>query len=101
MSFFKRSGNKPSGLYEHEKKTDNKDEYYRVESERAINAAIEAALAAGKSGEDLRRAIRRSYCFSLPRKGREYKTWRREMLAAEARLGLEPKKHRSKDETED
>lgn len=71
---------------------DSKDLYYKEQSEKAIAEALERCT--DQSPEGLRRAIRRSYPFGPLRSGRPYKIFRKLMLAAEASLGLEPKRHR-------
>lgn len=78
-------------FYEREKKND-KDTYYTVESQRAIDTAVQAG--AGKSPEEVRSLIRRSYPFGPLRAGRSYKIWNRLVLKKEQELGLEPRRHK-------
>ncbi len=70
------------------------DDYYREESRKAINDAVEQA--GERPPEEVRFLIRRSYPFEKPRRGRPYKLWRKIMLAKEAELGFEPKRHKGK-----
>ena len=76
------------------KKNDETDDYYCVESIKAIEAAIKDAK--NKPPDQLRFLIRRSYPFGPQRKGRNYKIWNRLVLEKEAELGFAPRKHKSK-----
>jgi hypothetical protein len=67
------------------------DNYYEIQSRRAIEQAVEAAV--GKAPEEIRFLIRRTYPFGPLRRGRPYKIWNRLVLAKEAELGLEPRRH--------
>ena len=69
--------------------------FIRDESRKYLRAAVADAQKAGLSPEQVRFRLRRAYCWELPRKGRSYKIWRREMLAIEAELGLAPKRHKN------
>lgn len=71
-----------------------KDSYYEEQSHKAINDAVEAGKAAGKSVKEIRFLVRRSYPFGPLRKGQPYKIWNRLVLAKEAELGLEVRKHK-------
>jgi len=75
-------------------KTNHVDNYYEIQSRRAIEQAVEGA--AGKPPEEIRFLMRRSYPFGPLRQGRPYKIWNRLVLAKEAELGLKPKRHKQK-----
>lgn len=81
-------------FYEDDPKDESRDDYFRKESERAIESAVAGAVAAGKTLEEIRSAIRRSYPFGPLRRGKSYKIWNRMVLAKEKDLGLAPRKHR-------
>jgi hypothetical protein len=72
------------------------DSYYEDGSKRAIAQALEEAERMGMDDpEKIRFLIRRHYPWGTAgRKGREYKIWSRYVLAAEADLGLEPRRHK-------
>jgi hypothetical protein len=73
------------------------DDYYRAEARKAINDAVEEALAANRPPDEVRFLLRRAYPFEKPRRNRPYKIWRRAMLAKEAELGFPPKTHKGKE----
>ncbi len=68
------------------------DAYYKEKSTQAIETAVSESI--GKSPEEMRSTIRRSYPFGPLRKGRPYKIWNKLVLEKEAELGLEPRKHK-------
>jgi hypothetical protein len=70
---------------------DTKDTYFIDRSRAAIDEALREAE--GKDLEMTRYLLRRSYCFSLPRKGRAYKIWARLVSEKEAELGIGARKH--------
>ena len=72
-----------------------KDSYYEDESRTAIEQAVQEGIQKNKNTEEIRFLIRRSYPFGPLRKDRAYKIWNRLVLAKEAELGLEPRKHKS------
>ena len=76
-------------------KNNRVDNYYEIQSRRAIEQAIEGAI--GKPLEEIRFLIRRTYPFGPLRRGRPYKIWNRLVLAKEAELGLEPRRHRHRE----
>lgn len=69
-----------------------KDTYYQEQSAKAIESAVEASK--GKTLEEVRFAIRRSYPFGPLRKGRPYKVWSRLVHEMETKLGMEPRRHK-------
>lgn len=70
----------------------DKDLYYEEQSRQSIEQAVKDGQ--GKSPEDTRFLIRRSYPFGALRKGRPYKIWNRLVLAKEVELGLQVRKHK-------
>jgi hypothetical protein len=78
--------------------TDKPDTYYRDASIEAFQATIEEAREKGKTLDEMRFLLRRSYPFGAHRKGRVYKIWLKELHKAEESVGLAPKKHKSKSE---
>jgi hypothetical protein len=97
VSFFDSYDPSKSAQICEDQEPDDKDEYYLKESERAIEAAISAATAAGKTPEEIRSAIRRSYPFGALRKGKEYKIWNKLVHKKERELGLEPRRHKKQE----
>lgn len=73
-----------------------KDAYYEEQSVLSIETAL--AAAAGKTPEEIKFLIRRSYPFGALRKGRPYKIWNRLVLAKLAELGIPQKKHKKGDD---
>lgn len=80
------------GLYEDDTPNSDKDRYYEDQARKAIQVALLESH--GKSPEEIRFAIRRSYPFEALRRGKQYKVWNRLCHETENQMGLEPRKHK-------